>query len=168
MYSRAAWKSFQKNNFLLENVDSTVLKSPLGTCQACHNCGWKWDRLVGLQRDCVALPDPSPASWVDDRLKKNVFVMPRNGGFQVCLFCKLCQIFDFFVHDNGKTFCPLTTNKTAILFSCQLKKCSTLTHVCPFRQNPLLELPLKLLWCLFHQHKAKTHRAHRYQIFRSW
>lgn len=90
---------------------------------------------------------------------------PKIEFFRYVSFVNDVKCIWLFVHDNGRTFCPLTTNKTAILFSCQLKKCNTITHVCPFRQNPLLELPLKLLWCLSHQHKPKTHRAHRYQIF---
>lgn len=161
MCSRTTWKVFLWNNFLLEIVDSCWL---LWMCQACHNCGWQWGRLVGLQRVCAALPDPLPASWVDDKLKN---VISQTGFFKVFIFCKFSQIFDFSYMLMGELsalwllteqqFCVLASSRYAAQLSTpfQLQKQSialwgllrqkwTLSQsdpIHPFRQNALPECP---------------------------
>lgn len=131
MCSRAAWKVFQGNNFLLENVDSTVLKSPLGTCQACHNCGWRWGRLVSLQRGRVALPDLSPASWVDDRLKKNLSFCDVPKWSFSSVFCKLSQIFDFSYMIMGELFALRLWTKQQFCFLASLRNAVQLPTCAP-------------------------------------
>ena len=78
------------------------------------------------------LQDPSPASWVDDRLKKNnLFVMSQNGVFQVFLFCKLYQKFDFLYMIMGELFALRLQTKQQFCFLASSRNVTQLSTCAP-------------------------------------